>query len=68
MGTTAKINQISTLVYSGAGSIGNLGLDDLFLERVTSEKLKSFFLGDNKTMKFLLRLCDLLNFFLNRSV
>jgi hypothetical protein len=68
MRTTAEINQVSTFVYSGAGTIGNLGLDDLFLERVPGEEFKGFFLGDNKPMKLLLLFRNLLNLLLNRSV
>lgn len=65
MRTSTKINKISALVYSGACSIRNLGLDDLLLEWVSSKELKSFFLRYNKTMELLLCLGDFLYFLLN---
>ena len=59
VGAATKINEVATLVNSGAGTIGDLRLEDLHLERVVGKELESLLLGDDHTLELLLRFDNL---------
>lgn len=60
-----QINQVSTSICRHSSSVWDLAGDQLNLERIQSEKLQGFLLGENKTEEGLLLSHNLLSHFFN---
>mmetsp|Transcript_32718 Transcript_32718/g.77127 ORF Transcript_32718/g.77127 Transcript_32718/m.77127 type:complete len:278 (+) Transcript_32718:1152-1985(+) len=68
VGTTAQVDEITASVDGGAGSVRNLGAQDLDLERIVRKELEGLVLGDDHALELLFLFDDARDFFLDGFV